>query len=145
VFLKSYIGIVTNPVQRRFLYQTGCWIVLYFNYVTGVWKYGNVLLFSGQVIWKKLLVRTKSCLSCFFNIRYLEAQLWVSVWNKNQLAGVLSLTCLTCVPKVIYRYCHQSGHIKKWSSTSPDIRPCYSSYKLSDKLQRKNGHTTMLN
>ena len=32
----------------------------------GVWKYWNILLVPRQVIWKKLLVRTKSYLSCFF-------------------------------------------------------------------------------
>ena len=49
--------------------------ILKLHFVHRVWKYWNILPVPGQVIWKKLLVRTKSYLSWFFiiiNIWYFQ-------------------------------------------------------------------------
>jgi hypothetical protein len=87
-----------DPHQDNILYSI--LIVKFSKFSTRVWKYGNVLLCPRTNIWKKLLARTKSYLSCFFlNIRYLHTQLllydsgWtflksISLDNQSEWRGV---------------------------------------------------------
>jgi hypothetical protein len=76
--------------------------------ITGVWKYWNVLLVPGQVIWKKLLVRTNSYLFCFL---YKHLILTNTVAKLNLF--ILSITSLHKIWNIVLIKLTQTS-LPKW-------------------------------
>jgi hypothetical protein len=68
---------------------------------SGVWKYGNVVLVPEQVIWKKLLVRTKSYLSCSYRSKHWRVDIWTAFCALKRKLKLLTFRILQCLS---YKY-----------------------------------------